>query len=404
MNNFFQNIDWTLFYQEKMAVQALIPKLQNSGDEALKNGAEWLQGILNMMDAMGDEAEKMGLFTYPEMDTTSQLFKDDRYNGILDKQPAEPEKAAGINTRVDYLYRDGSNYKMHSCEIVRGAITPEQIKQIEDSLIDGEYFYPSEVGLPENRFEDSCEGDPDWFEMNCTGNFAKTTEPPTVNITVEQLVENFKHMAADRKEAENASYYVVTLRRTRAESLCKQETFEDDYLMRIPDSVAPKDAEKYAETVFRDMAHELLTSEKGVYCIRQSCENFNWGDYVSELTDAIMEKHHCREFSWKNCGKEIQMANCRISVDVNQDEVLLPYDEPCIVLADGKVVAKATADLSTGEVTFEQEDIVVPQGNLTLSFTSGGKASFQLYRDEGEKRIKAKNDGNAFFWLQSFCE
>lgn len=213
MNKFFQNIDWTLFYQEKMAVQALIPKLQSNEDKSLKNGAEWLQGILNMMDAMGDEAEKMGLFTYPEMDTTSQLFKDDRYNGILDKQPAEPEKAAGINTRVDYLYRDGSNYKMHSCEIVRGAITPEQIKQIEDSLIGGEYFYPSEVGLPENRFEDFCEGDPDWFEMDTEDNFAETTEAPTVDITVDQLVENFRKMAAAHGGAEerneSASYYVV---------------------------------------------------------------------------------------------------------------------------------------------------------------------------------------------------
>lgn len=198
--NFFQSIDWPLFYQQKLAVLALIDKMQGSSDKAYEHGAEWLQGVLTMMDVMGDEAEKRGLFTYPEMDETSQRFKDDRYNDILDKLPMASKGVDSTNTRVDYLYRDGSNYKMHSSEIVSGAITPEQVEQIKNSLIDGEYFYPADVGLPENRFESTYEGDPDWFEMNCEGNFAKTTEPPTVNITVEQLVENFKHMAADRKE------------------------------------------------------------------------------------------------------------------------------------------------------------------------------------------------------------
>lgn len=402
--NFFQSIDWPLFYQEKQAMISLISKLRSSDDNALKNGAEWLQGILYMMDAMGDEAEKMGLFTYPEMDEKNQRFKDERYNDILDKLPEEPQKIAGINTRVDYLYRDGSNYKMHSCEVVRGVITPEQIEKIKNSLIDGEYFYPSEVGLPENRFDDSYADDPDWFEMSCEGNFTETTESPTVNITVDQLVENFRKMAVahggTEESGDNSFYYVVTLRRMRAESLFKQETFEDDYLMQIPDSVAPKDAEKYAETVFRNMAHELLTSKKCVYCIRQSSEDFNWGDLVSELTDDIMEKYHCQEFSWKNCGNGIQMANCRITVDVYQDELLLPDDEPCSVFVDGKFFAEAIADLSTGEVMFDQEDIIVPQGNLTLTFTGGGKASFRIYRSEPEKEAKEKTDRNAFFWME----
>ena len=47
-------------------------------------------------------------------------------------------------TRVEYIYRDGSNYKFRGAFIVIGALTHSGVK---DYLFDGEFFVPHEVGL-----------------------------------------------------------------------------------------------------------------------------------------------------------------------------------------------------------------------------------------------------------------
>lgn len=38
--NFFELVDWPLFYQQKLAVLALIDKMQGSNDKAYEHGAE----------------------------------------------------------------------------------------------------------------------------------------------------------------------------------------------------------------------------------------------------------------------------------------------------------------------------------------------------------------------------
>ena len=59
-----------------------------------------------------------------------------------------------MNTRINYLYRDACNYKRSNCAVVAGTLTDEEKKEIFQSL-DGEYFIPRQVGLPEVRFDDS---------------------------------------------------------------------------------------------------------------------------------------------------------------------------------------------------------------------------------------------------------
>ena len=87
-NEFFQSVNWTLFYQEKMALCELIDHFQGSDDVNECNAIEWLNGLLNMMDEMGDTAESLGLFTYPERDENDRCF-DDRFNDVLLKLPEE---------------------------------------------------------------------------------------------------------------------------------------------------------------------------------------------------------------------------------------------------------------------------------------------------------------------------
>lgn len=95
-----------------------------------------------------------------------------------------------MNTRISYLYRDASNYKVPNECIVRGLLTDEQTKAILDCL-DGDDFIPSQVGLPERRFdrfdpeEDTC-----WFELYESG-FAPTDAEATVDLSVEELVSRF---------------------------------------------------------------------------------------------------------------------------------------------------------------------------------------------------------------------
>ncbi|QKV17137.1 hypothetical protein [Oricola thermophila] len=48
-------------------------------------------------------------------------------------------------TRVEYLYRDASNYKRWGEFIVEGKLRKEDLKPF---LFDGEWFVPTEVGLP----------------------------------------------------------------------------------------------------------------------------------------------------------------------------------------------------------------------------------------------------------------
>lgn len=41
------------------------------------------------------------------------------------------------NTKINYLYRNGANYKQPNEEIIKGTITPEQIQTIINCLDSG---------------------------------------------------------------------------------------------------------------------------------------------------------------------------------------------------------------------------------------------------------------------------
>ena len=107
-----------------------------------------------------------------------------------------------VNTKISYLYRDAENYKKVNECVIAGALTAEQICAIKDCCDMGEYFSPSQVGLPERRFDrydpavDHC-----WFELD-EDSFSETIEPPTV--TKKRQVCNPRtclHLCGDRGQA-----------------------------------------------------------------------------------------------------------------------------------------------------------------------------------------------------------
>lgn len=82
-------IDWELFYEEKMALQDVTDYLhrhKEQEDGMFDRAAAWMEGIITMMDNMGDAAEDMGDFVYPERDE-NDLCLDNRFNHVLSRYP-----------------------------------------------------------------------------------------------------------------------------------------------------------------------------------------------------------------------------------------------------------------------------------------------------------------------------
>lgn len=125
-----------------------------------------------------------------------------------------------MNTRINYMYRDASNYKSFNTAVVDGILSDTDCHAIYHCCDDDggqRYFIPHMVGLPEKTFEDYGQYDDDhpWFEIDQF--FAEgTNDAPTVDLTAKQLVENFRKMsgqwdaeiAREAKEAAEKEYVV----------------------------------------------------------------------------------------------------------------------------------------------------------------------------------------------------
>jgi hypothetical protein len=88
-----------------------------------------------------------------------------------------------MNTLLEYLYRDASNYKQHGSVVMQGALS---LKDICHLLIDGEYFIPSQAGLPDLQhkfrdqgFEYPNEDDHTWHEIIL---MRPTRRKPTISL------------------------------------------------------------------------------------------------------------------------------------------------------------------------------------------------------------------------------
>lgn len=97
-----------------------------------------------------------------------------------------------MNTRMEYLYRDASNFKSVNQIIVMGTITDEQKKAIHRTLEDGLYFIPEQIGLDLYRGWDITEDDHPFCELDVENDFYDTEEAAdNETFTVEDLVAAF---------------------------------------------------------------------------------------------------------------------------------------------------------------------------------------------------------------------
>jgi hypothetical protein len=88
-----------------------------------------------------------------------------------------------MNTLLEYLYRDASNYKQHGSVVLTGAMS---LKDVRHLLIDGQYFIPSQAGLPDLQhkfkaqgFDYPTEDDHAWHEIV---SMRTTTKQATVPV------------------------------------------------------------------------------------------------------------------------------------------------------------------------------------------------------------------------------
>jgi hypothetical protein len=102
-----------------------------------------------------------------------------------------------VNTKLTYLYRDGSNYKQWDDVVLAGAVDPEMIRR---HLWEGNFFIPQAVGLPalQDRFAAQGYGFPNeddhvWHEIESV---EPTEQAPTINTTASDLAQRFKAASA----------------------------------------------------------------------------------------------------------------------------------------------------------------------------------------------------------------
>lgn len=91
-----------------------------------------------------------------------------------------------MNTSITYQYRDAANYKEFDTVIICGLLS---LNDIEEYLYDKEFFIPTEIGLKDLQPEILNQDDHIWHEILKINH---THEKPTVNITAERIIFNFR--------------------------------------------------------------------------------------------------------------------------------------------------------------------------------------------------------------------
>ena len=91
-----------------------------------------------------------------------------------------------MNTLINYQYRDAANYKEFDTVIIHGQLS---LGNIEEYLYEKEFFIPSEIGLKDLQPENLNSDDHIWHEIL---EIRHSLENPTVNITAEEIISNFR--------------------------------------------------------------------------------------------------------------------------------------------------------------------------------------------------------------------
>lgn len=103
-----------------------------------------------------------------------------------------------MNTAVNYIYRDGSNYKLFMFEIVEGTININDF--FDDNSFNTDVFYPAKIGFCADTFVDRgyepYDDDPDFHEII---SLERTCLSPTVKMTAKEFWDACKNGACESR-------------------------------------------------------------------------------------------------------------------------------------------------------------------------------------------------------------
>lgn len=202
---------------------------------------------------------------------------------------------------------------------------------------------------------------------------------------------------------------LITLLRLRQEGF-QTEAFEDDFIIDIPEELIDdkyfndNKVLEYCEKKFREAAQATIIGPNCEKIISDTCNDYNWGDFTLHTTKDILHTVGLSRVDDYDGPLTKDMICPRYTVEVNQDEVLLPDCVDCTLIireyGQQEIRINATTNLYTGAIIVDatDEDIAaerIDYGNdVFVDFGNGIEhpvAMNEEHRDETE---------NIFFYFE----
>lgn len=158
---------------------------------------------------------------------------------------------------------------------------------------------------------------------------------------------------------------LITLLRLRQEGF-RTESYDDDFIIDIPENLVSKttlctdDILKYCEKQLRKAARATIIGPDCEKIITETCDDYNWGDFILHATKEILATVGILCVNDYDGPIDKSTIYPRFTVEVNQDEVLLPdCVEGALIIRDpeeGDIHIDVDANLSTGAITVTEQD------------------------------------------------
>lgn len=198
-----------------------------------------------------------------------------------------------MNTRFDYKYRDGGNYKTFYDFVFEGEISKEQLKHFEDICYD-EMFIPRALGLPGGVFPGDegydAELDHYWCEHNFEDSFRLVSDMPSVIsvngktgiVGIDEFLKAFEECSENWENALSNPVKLLEYKTERQElSLADQiqaaENFATDMgVINVPLSKDELDLIKKSLDAFGDRLADREGYSSGEECwnLKEKIESF----------------------------------------------------------------------------------------------------------------------------------
>ena len=158
---------------------------------------------------------------------------------------------------------------------------------------------------------------------------------------------------------------LITLLRLRQEGF-RTESYDDDFIIDIPENLVNKttlctdDILKYCEKQLREAARATIIGPDCEKIITETCDDYNWGDFILHATKEILATVGISCVNDYDGPIDKSTIYPRFTVEVNQNEVLLPdCVEGALIIRDpeeGDIRIDVDANLSTGAITVTEQD------------------------------------------------